>query len=256
MMKSKNILILGVTAGLMYGCLGPQTYFSNVFNTAYDLYFPVQDTEGKPVMNYKVIADIATNEENFNFTLFFFETGMSLTSTTPATVEEVLTTETITAIYDYQEEGIFASRYFGNNTLETEKVFSNFEEDAFDIVDTAIETVETNFTEEIKSIINNQATNLIIGGQPETQDIKKYTLPVAQFVDLNTFEDIAGFVPSDLTVEVTFVTSTNETTIEVSASSPTENYQISLNLSSYDAVLATDHLLSSTAKSAYEGYSA
>ena len=256
MMKSKNMLILGVTSVLMYGCLGPQTYFSNVFNTVYDLYFPVQDTEGKPVMNYKVVADITDNQQTFNYTLYFFETGMSLTSVTPATVEEVLTTETITAIYDYQEEGIFASRYFGNNTVETEKVFSPFEDGGFDVVTEAIETVETNLTEEIRSIINNQATNLIIGGQPETQDEKVYTLPVAQFVDLDSFEDITSFVPTDLTVVVTFVTSTNETTIEVEASSATENYEITLNLSSYDAVLASTHLLSSSAKLTYEGYTA
>lgn len=253
-MKNKSILALTATATLLYGCLGPQTYFSEVFNTVYDLYFPVQDSSNKPVMNYKVSATVQDDDVTLSFSIFFFETGMSLTSISPKTVSGVATTETIKAIFDYQEEGIFASRFYGNDETNIERVFNTYENADFDVVTDALEIAETSLTEDILSIINNQATNLVIGGQPVDQDSKTYNIPVAQFVDLSTFEDLVGFVPVNLTVSVNFVTSENAATIEVSASSETSLYEVVIVLDNHDQINAEDHLLSASEKSAYDGY--
>lgn len=253
-MKLQKLLAIGATATLLYGCLGPQTYFSDVFNTVYDLYFPLQDTEGRPVMNYKVSASIIENEDRYDYTLYFFETGMSLTSVSPIVISGATTTETIQAIFDYEEEGVFASRYTGSSMANLEKVFTTLDESDFDIVTEAIDIAEANLTEDILSIINNQATNLIIGGQPVDQDSKNYTIPVSQFVDLETFKDLVGFVPENLTVTVNFVTSENAATIEVSATSEGSIYEISITLEDHDQINAEDHLLSASEKLAYEGY--
>jgi hypothetical protein len=253
-MKNKSIIALAATATLLYGCLGPQTYFSEVFNTVYDLYFPVQDSANKPVMNYKVSASIIENEDRYDYTLYFFETGMSLTAVSPIIISGASTTETIEAIFDYEEEGVFASRYTGSMMANLEKVFTTLDEADLDIVTEAIEIAEVNLTEDILSIINNQATNLIIGGQPVDQDSKTYNIPVAQFVDLTMFEDLVGFVPVNLTVSVNFVTSENAATIEVSASSESSIYEVSITLEDHDQINAEDHLLSASEKLAYEGY--
>jgi hypothetical protein len=253
-MKNKSIIALAATATLLYGCLGPQTYFSEVFNTVYDLYYPLQDSSGKPMMNYKVSASVIDNEDDYDYTLYFFETGMRLTAVSPKTLSGVLTTETIEAIFDYEEEGIFASKFTGPTTANLEKVFSPYDNSDFDLVSDAIDIAETSLTEDILSIINNQATNLIIGGQPVDQDSKNYTIPVSQFVDLETFKDLVGFVPENLTVTVNFVTSENAATIQLSASGIGSNYEVSITLEDHDQINSEDHLLSASEKLAYEGY--
>jgi hypothetical protein len=84
--------------------------------------------------------------------------------------------------------------------------------------------------------------------------IKNYTIPVSQFVDLETFKDLVGFVLENLTVTVNFVTSENAATIEVSATSEGSIYEISITLEDHDQINAEDHLLSASEKLAYEGY--
>ena len=78
-MKQARILIgLGVTAAFLTSCLGPQTYFSEVFNTLYDTYFPTQDSQDRLDMNYRVVAEITQDEDVFTFDVNFFTTGVKL----------------------------------------------------------------------------------------------------------------------------------------------------------------------------------
>jgi hypothetical protein len=254
-MKHERAMIgLGLTAAFLTSCLGPQTYFSEVFNTIYDTYFPTQDSQDRLDMNYSVIAEITQDEDVFTFEVDFFTTGLKLVQVGPAVVNGVDTTRTLEVVYDYAEEGLFATRTFANTPGEIDKVFEAFDEDSFDLFNEAVSVAETALTDDIKGIINNQATNLIIGGQPVDQDVKNYTLPVAQFVDLATFEDVAGFIPTELTVKVSFTQATLAATFEISATTPDSTYRAELTLSNPGTVNAADHLLSANEKATYEGY--
>lgn len=250
----RSMIGLGLTAAFLTSCLGPQTYFSEVFNTLYDTYFPTQDSQDRLDMNYRVVAEITQDEDIFTFEVDFFTTGVKLVQVGPSVVNDVETTRTLEVIYDYAEEGMFASRTFANTPNETDKVFEAFDDDAFDLFNEAVSVAETALTDDIKGIINNQATNLIIGGQPADQEVKNYTLPVAQFVDLATFEDVAGFVPTDLVVKVSFTQATLAATFEITASSEDASYSAELTLSNPGTVNPADHLLSASEKATYDGY--
>jgi hypothetical protein len=255
MMKHYRSMIgLGLTAAFLTSCLGPQTYFSEVFNTLYDTYFPTQDSQDRLDMNYSVIAEITQDEDVFTFEVDFFTTGLKLIQVGPAVVNGVETTRTLEVVYDYAEDGLFATRTFANTPGEIDKVFEAFDDESFDLFNDAVSVVETTFTDDIKGIINNQATNLIIGGQPAGQAVKNYTLPVAQFVDLATFEDVAGFVPSTLSVKVSLTQATLAATFEITASSPDESYSAELTLFNPGTVNAADYLLSANEKATYDGY--
>ena len=256
MKMNKTMVALGATAAFLTSCLGPQTYFSEVFNTLYDTYFPTQDSQDRLNMNYRVDAEIIQGTNTFTFEVDFFETGLKLVQMSPATVNGVATTRTLTVIYDYAEEGMFASRTYANNPTVTDKVFESFEEDSFDLFNEAVGVAEATLTDDIKGIINNQATNLVIGGQPADQDVKVYTLPVAQFVDLASFEDVAGFVPTDLTVKVTFTASTLAAMFEIDATTTDKTYSATIELSNPEGLVASDYLLSAEQKATYEGYTA
>jgi hypothetical protein len=253
-MKQKQMLALATTGFILSSCLGPQTYFSAVFSTLKDLYFPILDNNDRLVMNYALEAAITVDDETITFDLYFFNTGMKLLAVTPTTVNEVATTETLTLVYDYAEGGYFAKRVYANDAQNEEKIFRDFEDDTFDIFEQGVNTAESLLTEEIEGIINNQATNLIIGGQPATQDVKRYTLPVANFVDLETFDSLVGFVPTNLDVVVELTTSTNQGKIELSASGDNKSYEVVITLSQPNLVQASQHLLTPTEKLTYEGY--
>jgi hypothetical protein len=251
---NKKLFSLVASGLVLASCLGPQTYFSEVFNTIYDTYYPTKNNANQPNLNYQVNATITTENGINTFEIYFFEVGMKLINTAPEIKEGVSTTRNLTLIFDYAEGGIFATRSYANNPAEIEKNFTEFEDDSFDLIDNAIGIFNSTLNAETIAIINNQATNLVIGGQPQTQDVKVYTLPVAQFVSLASFESTAGFIPTSLTVKVTHTTSTNAALFEISATGNGKSYSAVITLSNPDQVLASNHLLSPTEKATYSGY--
>jgi hypothetical protein len=253
-MKHKPMLALLTTSFILSSCLGPQTYFSTVFSTLKDLYFPVVDNNERLVMNYAVDASVTTNEETQSYDIFFFNTGMKLISVTPTTVNGVATTETLSLVYDYAEGGYFANRVYSNNAQREEKIYRDFENDTFDTFEEGVNSANALFTDELQSVLNNQATNLIIGGQPEAQDVKTYTLPVSNFIDLGNFEDLLGFVPTNLGVVITFTSSTNRGQVELTASGNGESFAASIVFSQPNLIQASQHLLTPAQKLTYEGY--
>ncbi len=253
-MNMKKLLPLFATTLVLAGCLGPQTYFSDVFNTMNDLYFPALDNQNRITSNYEVEAVLSVDGKTTTYEAYLFGTGIKLVSVSPETNEGVETTRTLTIVYDYAEGGLFAKREFANTPNQIDKVFDAFESDSFDMFDKAVETANSVFSEETKSIINNQATNLIIGGQPATQDVKVYTLPVGNFLDLASFEDTVGFIPTELDVVISFTTSTNEGEISISASGNDKVYEATITFRNPDLLLPTDYLLSDSEKATYEGF--
>lgn len=253
-MKINKMLPLFTTSLVLAGCLGPQTYFSDVFNTMNDLYFPTLDNQNRITSNFEVEAVLSVDGKTTNYAIYLFGTGIKLVSVSPDTNEGVETTRTLTIVYDYAEGGLFAKRQFANTPNQVDKVFDAFDDSSFDMFDTAVDTANSVLSEETKSIINNQATNLIIGGQPETQDVKVYTLPVGNFIDLASFESTVGFVPTDLDVVVSFTTSTNEGEISINASGNDKVYEATITFRNPDMLIPADYLLSDTEKATYEGF--
>lgn len=254
MMKINKMLPLFATSLVLAGCLGPQTYFSDVFNTMNDLYFPTLDNQNRITSNFEVEAVLSVDGNVTTYEAYLFGTGIKLVSVSPETNEGVETTRTLTIVYDYAEGGLFAKREFANTPNQVDKVFDAFDENTFDMFDTAVNTANSVLSEETKSIINNQATNLVIGGQPETQDVKVYTLPVGNFIDLASFESTVGFVPTDLDVVVSFTTSTNEGEISISASGNDKVYEATITFRNPDMLIPADYLLSDIEKATYEGF--
>ena len=255
-MKQKQMLALATTGFILSSCLGPQTYFSAVFSTLKDLYFPILDNNDRLVMNYALDASITVNEEIFSYDVYFFNTGIKLVAVSPTTVNEVATTETLTLVYDYSEGGYFARRVYGNDLQNEEKVYRDFEDNSFEIFEQSVNTIKSIITPELESVLSNQVTNLIIGGQPESQDVKVYTLPVSNFVDLGSFESLVGFVPTNIDLTITFTTSTNQGKVDLTASGNGDSYQVNITLSQPDLIQANQHLLTPTEKVTYEGYAA
>jgi len=254
MNHTKRHLSLLATALLLAGCFGPQTYFSTVFNTLYDTYYPTKDSSDRLNMNYKVEASITTLTTQTTYEVYFFEQGLKLTTVSPETKDGVATTRTLTIVYDYAENGLFASRTYANNPIHQEKIFSAFDDNSFSLFNQAINVIDSTISAEVRTIINNQATNLVIGGQPTTQDIKVYNLPVANFIDLSTFEGTAGFVPTTLTVKVTYTESLSQGQFDINASGEGKTYTAVLKFSHADQLNAVDYLLSAQEKATYEGF--
>jgi hypothetical protein len=254
MMKQKQMFVLATAGFLLSSCLGPQTYFSTVFSTLKDLYYPVVDNNDRLVMNYAAEAAITVDGETSTYNAFFFNTGFKLTTVKPTTVNQVTTTETLTSIYDYADGGYFAKRVYGNNLQPEERVYRDFDQESFDVFKEGVRTADSLFTAELTSVLKNQATNLIIGGQPEAQDVKVYTLPIGNFVDLANFEDLVGFVPTSLGVVITFTTSTNQGRIALNATGNNQSYAAVVTLSQPNLIQANQHLLTSAQKLTYQGY--
>lgn len=255
MKKNKQTSLLIITSMYLASCFGPQTYFSEVFNVLYDTYGPSKNSATQLNMNYYVNATIATENSENSFEIYFFEVGMKLVNVTAHEYQGGTTNRILTMIYDYQENGLFVSRTYEEQTLTTEKYFSEFDENSFSLFDRAIGIVESTLTEETRNLINNQATNLIVGGQPQTQDVKVYNLPVARFVDLGSFESTAGFIPTSLDFTVTFTSSTLEGRFEIQATTEEKIYTALISLSRPDDIVPSEHLLSFEVKNTYTGYS-
>ena len=255
-MKKTNTIALALSTVILAGCFGPQTYFSDVFNTMEGLYFPTLDNQDRLVENYEVSAEITIDDSVVTFQAYLFNTGIKLIGNYPETNEGVSTTRTLTIVYDYAAGGTFTKSVFANNPSEEERTFSEFSDSSFSIFDQAVDVATGVLTEETKSIINNQATNLVIGGQPEAQDKKSYTLPVGNFIDLAEFEGTVGFVPTSLEVVVSFTTSTNEGEFVIAASGDGKSYQASITLSNPGGVVASEHLLTLNQKQTYSGFTA
>jgi hypothetical protein len=255
-MKKTNLLTLALSTVILAGCLGPQTYFSEIFNTMEDLYFPTLDSQNRIVENYEISAEITIDSRVQTFDVYFFNTGIQLINVSSETNEGVSTTRTLTIIYDYAEGGIFSKREFANEPNDAELNFSSFDSDTFSIFDEAVDVVTNLLTDEVRGIVNNQATNLVIGGQPATQDRKSYTLPIANFIDLENFEGAVGFVPTSLQVVVAFTTSTNQGEFQITASGDGKSYGAVITIGNPNGVVAADHLLSNTEKLTYTGYTA
>ena len=167
-MKMKKLLPLFATTVVLAGCLGPQTYFSDVFNTMDELYFPTLDNQNRITSNFEVEAVLSVDGKTTTYEAYLFGSGIKLISVSPDTNEGVETTRTLTIVYDYAEGGLFAKREYANTPNEVDKVFDAFDSDSFDMFDRAVDTANSVLSEETKSIINNQATKLVIGGEPAT----------------------------------------------------------------------------------------
>ncbi len=254
MQKLNKVSFVIVSTMMLVSCFGPQTYFSEVFNLLYDNYGPSKNSNNQLDMNYQVNATVTTENSENTFEIYLFEVGIKLINVAPFQHEGGTTTRTLTMIYDYQENGLFALRSYADPSLTSEKIFAEFDDNSFNLFNRATDIVDATLTEETLSIINNQATNLVIGGQPETQDVKVYNLPVSRFVDLADFESTAGFIPSSLDFKVTFTTSTLEGSFEITATTEEKSYTALIELSRPNQILASDHLLSSADKNTYEGY--
>jgi hypothetical protein len=256
MKLNKLISLTATTAVFLAGCFGPQTYFSSVFNTLYDTYYPTKNDDLRLNMNYQVEATIVTETKTITYEVYFFEVGIKLIQTSPEIKDGVQTTRTLSLIYDYQADGMFATRTYASNPTDIEKIFTTFDNNAFSVFDQATNMIDSTITSEVSSIINNQATNLVIGGQPIDQDVKIYNLPVARFMNLSTFDSTTGFTPETLTIKVTFTTSTNEGQFEINATGEGKSYQANLKLSNSSLLNPANYLLTETQKITYQGYNA
>jgi len=242
------------TVLLLTSCLGPQTYFSEVFNIVKDTYAPILDNNDRPLMNYHLSAEVTSEGKTYAYDVSFFETGLKLVAETPTVKDDVDTTQYLTILYDYSEDGMFIDRRFESTPENTERIFQVFSDDSFNLFEEAFSVYENSLTPDIIRTLNNQATNLIIGGQPVANEVKVYNLPIGNFIDLNSLEDVAGFVPNTVSAKVTFTSETLLTIIELNASNEEKAYQITLTLSIPGSLIETDFLLDSNTKNLYEGY--
>jgi hypothetical protein len=253
-MKKTYFTFIVSTTLLLSSCLGPQTYFSEVFNIVKDTYGPVQDNNDRPVMNYHLSAEVINEGKTYTYEVGFFETGLKLMTETPTVKDDIDTTQYLTILYDYSEDGMFIDRRYESTPDNIEKIFQAFSDDSFNLFEQAFSVYENFLTPDIVRTLNNQATNLIIGGQPVANEVKVYNLPIANFIDFNSLEDVAGFVPNTVSAKVTFTGETLLTIIELNASNEEKTYQITLTLSNPGSLLETDFLLDSSTKNLYEGY--
>lgn len=255
MKPSKLIPLLSVGL-LLASCLGPQTYFSDVFNTLEMLYFPQLDNQNRITSNFRVDANLTVNGKISTYQVFLFGAGIKLTTVSQEENEGVNTQRTLTIVYDYAAGGMFAQRQFANTPNSVDKFFSPFDQNSFNLFDQAVDTAQSVVNNDLKSLLNNQATNLIIGGQPETQDIKVYTLPVARFVNLANFEGLVGFVPTSFNLVVTYTTSSNQGKFNMNASGQDKAYVAEITLSQPGGLIPSNYLLTASEKLTYEGYQA
>jgi hypothetical protein len=254
-MKNKYFSYLVSTTLLLTSCLGPQTYFSEVFNMVKDTYSPVQDINHRPLMNYRLSAEILSDGKTYTYVFSFFETGLKFVTETPTVNDDINTTQILTILYDYREGGMFIDRRFESTPNNIERIFQAFSDDSFTLFDQAFSIYENSLTPDIIRTLNNQATNLIIGGQPVANEVKVYNLPIGNFVDLNSLEDLAGFIPNTVSTKVFFTSETLLTIIELTASNEEKTYKITLTFSDPGSLVETDYLLNSNTKNLYEGYS-
>lgn len=252
-MKRTYLATVALT-GLLVGCFGPQTYFSTIFNQMETLYFPQENAQGRLAMNYEVDADIISNNQTSRYQVYFFTTGLKLITSIPTTINSVMTTQTTTSIFDYAANGVFVRRVNMNTPNEITKTFSAISNESMASINQGVDLADQVLSDQLKSVINNQATNLLIGGQPQSQDVKVYELPIANFVDIGQFSSVFGFVADTLTVSVTFTTSTNQAVIALDASGENRTYEASIAFKNPNAIQANQHLLSAAEKLTYSGY--
>ena len=247
-------VLLSSVIVLLTSCLPNQTYFSDVFNLAYDAYQPIKNEENFLAMNYQADVEVVQEGETYRFEAYFFETGFKVVKDGPAVVNDVPTREYLSTLFDYAAEGVFEDQSFGTNPNDVSKRFVSLNSEQMEEYGSAVTMLEDMLTPEIRNTLTSRVTDLIIGGQPATFDEVTYSLPLADFIPLADLESLVGFLPTTIDNEISYVKSTEELTLELTISNENETFEAVLTVSNPGTLNASDFLLTDTQKADYEGY--
>jgi hypothetical protein len=247
-------VVLSATIVLLTSCLSTQTYFSEVFNLAYDAYQPIKNQDNFLAMNYQADLEVVQDGETYYFEAYFFETGFKVVKNGPAVVNDITTREYLSTLFDYEAEGVFEDQSFATNSNEIKRRFVALTPEEMEGYGSAVTMVEGMLTPEIRNTLTSRVTDLIIGGQPSTFDLVTYSLPLADFIPLSDLESLVGFLPTSINNEISYVKSTEELTLELTVTDETEMFEVTLILSNPGMLNASDFLLTDAQKADYEGY--
>lgn len=249
-------LSLSMVMIFLTSCLTPQTYFSEIFNLAYETYQPIKNTNQLLSMNYQVDVTVLQDNETYIFEAYFFETGFQVIKDGPALVNDQTTREYLSTLFDYAAEGVFEDQSFANNPNVVQKRFVSLTQEEIEGYGSAVTMVESMLTEDVRETLNSRVTDLLIGGQPATLNEVTYSLPLADFLSFAELEDFVGFLPTSVDNEITYTKSTKALTLELLITNETDVFEVTLSLSNPGSLIARDYLLTEEQKRVYTGYTA
>jgi hypothetical protein len=250
----KKFIPFALSGVLLAGCFGPQMYFSTVFNEVYETYQLTENASNAPNMNYALQVTMVAEGKTSTYAFAFFTSGYRVTAVTSDINQGVATTRTLTVVYDYAENGLFASRVFANEPGTIERAFERFTSNTFDDFQTARSFISTNLNDENRRLITNQATNLLIGGQPLDAEVKNYNIPIGNFVSLENFQSLTKFTPTSVALSVAYIDASRKTTIIFNAQGENDSFLLTMVFENAYALVASDYLLSNEQKALYQGY--
>lgn len=253
MNRSRTIALFSSSL-LLASCLAPQTYFSDVFDLAYGAYQPVLNDQGMIAVNYQIELDIEKSGQSYHYSAALFETGFSVTKNRPAYVGEQLTRVEVTTLFDYAENGVFETSFAENEPETVTQAYAPLTLNHMDRYTSAAESILDVLNVTTLDLIHSKVADFAIGGQPTTNEVYRYEIPIADFVDIAQFKNLLEFVPTSLDVVLTYHKSTQETILDVRGSSETQSYLAKLVLSNPGGVHPSDYQLSPAQRLAFDGY--
>lgn len=255
-MKHLNKTSILASVLLLTSCLTPQTYFSEVFDLVYEAYRPLRNSSDYLAMNYQTEIHIEKNDDIFDFSIAFFETGFEVFKNGPAMVNGVATRIQLTSLFDYAESGVFETKFFDVSSDTVTKRFVALTTEQMADYSSAANYFDNALNESTIELIHSRVTDLAIGGQPKANNVVTYALPIGDLVDLAQFESLLGFVPTTLETTLTYDKTTFETVINLVGTSETNAYTADIELFNPGGVVASTYLLTPTEKLAFSGYTA
>ncbi len=261
-MKKTWTLLLPITA-LIASCGGTtssepaQVYFSSVFSTIESTYTLTKTQEGEMWGNFSLEVALTRNGTTVNEMIYLYDTGLTTVRTGMQTIAGQLVDAVKTTTYDYASTngGVFTQTVVASNPSLNTKVFTPFNSSSLNRITRLFDSVKTNLDTDIRAKINAQVTNLAIGGQLASNDLKIYQIPINEITtNYSKFSGVVGFTPTTVALRVEFRTSTNGVKVVFNSSATGQTYSGTFTLGSANTVNPSSYTLSLSDKQTFTGF--
>lgn len=237
---------------------GPRTvYFSEVFHTLESTYAMTKTPTNQLVGNFSLQIALVRNGVTTTETMYFYETGMTTVRTGTQSIQGTMVNAIVTTTYDYalSQGGVFQKVEVATNPTLNAKTFTPFSSTSLQSLTSRYDSINGNLNQDIRAKINAQVTNLAIGGQLETSDLKTYLIPINEVTtNYSQFSGVTGFTPTNVTLRVEYRTSTKVTNVLLNATATGASFVGTFMLSQPNTVSASTYTLSLSEKQTYQGF--
>jgi hypothetical protein len=251
------IAVLLASCGGSTSLVDTKVYFSTVFQAIESTYQINKTAQNQFVGNFALEVNVTRNTATVNQQIFLYETGLTTIRTGSQTIDGQLVNSVITTTYDYGSTngGVFTQTFVSSNPALNTKVYAPFTNTSLQRITSLYDSVNNNLDTDIRAKINAQVTDLVIGGQEATTDLKTYTIPVNEITtNYAKFSGVTSFTPSAVTLLIKYRSSNQHVEVAFNATATNQTYAATYLLSQSGTVSSSAYTLSLQDKLTFTGF--